>query len=139
MFFFRHDLFQLGVSRYFGWKFGYEKICVNGKGISFAKVRFAKEDAECLIENLDLFISHRKGFWFDVSAKVHAPLISVKREGKGDFSLHDLMRIKLDIDEGEVRFLGGAEREHVYFSWVSQEKTLYLSDGVKNDFFARFS
>ena len=131
---FRHELFQFGVEAYLnqtlsqkGWKFDYKNVQVRRDGISFSGVSLKTGEplAECQVEVIDILVKHKKGFQFDVGVSVRAPFISLRRESQGELALADVLKfshLKMEVDGGEVEFVGGKEKEHFYFSVASDEK-----------------
>ncbi|MBM3193623.1 MAG: hypothetical protein FJZ59_05270 [Chlamydiae bacterium] len=134
-FFFRNEIFQFGIESFLnakipgkGWQFRYERVVVKKGQVSFCNISLTtkKPFVSCDIEKVDLHIKHRKGFHFDIGLRVQAPYLSVKAGGKEKFfSLDHLFssfpRVRIDIDDAEVVFLGNEEPIRVYCSLVSDE------------------
>ena len=144
---FRHWIFQLGVETYLNskvpeknWQFEYERVSLKKGQISFFNITLVTKVplVECQIERVDLIVKHRGGIHFDFGMKIQAPFISLKQDSESSFSLLDyakspFSRLKVDIEEAEVQFIGESEPTKIYFSLVSDEKrralgTFYLSN-----------
>ncbi len=145
-FFFRHELFQIGVESFLnskipgkGWQFNYDKVGVKKGQISFCNITLTtkKPFVECDIGKIDVNIKHRKGFHFDVGVRVETPYVTVKEESGESFSFLDYIsssfaHMRVDVEDAELVFLGKEEPTRVYFSLASDELrrslgTFYLS------------
>lgn len=134
-FFFRNEIFQFSVESFLnakipgkGWQFNYDHVVIKKGEISFRNISLTtkKPFIACDIDKVDLHIKHRKGIRFDVGFKVQSPYITVKAGCEEKFSSFDALfslfgRVSVDIDDGEVVFLGNEEPTRVYCSLVSDE------------------